>query len=337
MLNTSKSLRKVTAMFCSVLLLASSPALQIAGAEGAQSVPPTAPATAPPCVPSARRYCPPVLTPTTPPTPSGSGSVIPIIAGVGTAVVLGALIFGHHGGKHSDGAKLPDAHFLEKNGPQIAETYPVGSFSVRGFTRDNWPIVIDFLPRRSTRTTLDVIIDDHKISTLIIDSNGLAGRHLEKLIMPANGWAKKPKVATYLVRSVYLDRFGNLGGPAPLEVYGIGGGPRAVGSVAIEQLNFRGGPGQPAQFAYQAKSPFNHVRTEVVRFNSDDQAIHIARVMEVSTEDVAVGRHTGSWDGLDTALGTPSHGVHRFQVRAWFTSDDKSWVGAVAPSLLTIN
>lgn len=337
MLYSIKSLRRVTAMFSSVLLLASSPALQIADAAGAQSPPSTAPAAAAPCVPSARRYCPPVLTPTATPTQSGGDSVIPIIAGVGTAVVIGALIFGHHSGNHGDGAKLPDSHYLETNGPQIAETYPVGSFSVRGFTRDNWPIVIDFLPRRSTRTTLEVIIDDHKISTLIIDSNGLAGRHLEKLSTPAIGWAKKPKAATYLVRSVYLDRSGNIRGPAPLEVYGIGGGPRAVGSVAIEQLDFNGGPGQPVQFAYQAKSPFNHVRAEVVRFNSDDQAIHIARVMEESAEDVAVGRHTGSWDGLDTALGTPSHGVHRFQVRAWFTSDDKSWVGAVAPSLLTIN
>lgn len=326
MLIASQSLRKVTAVFSGALLLVPGPMGLSAGA-----------AVAPPCVPSARRYCPPAPAPTPTPTQSGGDSAIPVIAGVGVAVVLGALIFGRRGGQRGSGEKLPDAHYLEKNGPQIPVTYPVGSFSVRGFTRDNWPIVIDFLPRRNTRTTLDVIIDSRKISTLIIDSNGLAGRHLEKLTMPANGWAKKPKPATYVVRSVYMDRDGNEGEPASVEVYGIGGGPRAVGSVAIEQLQFGGGRGQPAQFAYQAKSPFNHVRTEVVRFDSDGQSIRIARVMEENADDVAVGRHTGSWDGLDTASGTASRGVHRFQVRAWFTSDDKSWVGAVAPSTLKVD
>ena len=334
MLFNKQSLHGVTAMLSSALLLGSGPAWQFAGVAGAQS---SAAATAPPCVPSRSVYCPPVVAPTSTSTQSGSDSIVPIIAGVGAVAVIGALIFGHHSGNNPKGDKLPDAHYLEANGPQIAETYPVGSFSVRGFTRDGWPVVIDFQPLKNTRTTLDVIIADRKISTLIIDSNGLAGRHLEKLEMPSNGWAKKPKAATYLVRSFYIDRAGNLNGPAPVEVYGIGGGPRAVGSVAIEQLNFDGGPGKPTKFGYQAKSPFNHVRAEVVRFNSDDQAIHIARVMETSSEDVAVGRHTGSWDGRDTASGEPSRGVHRFQVRAWFTSDDKSWVGAVAPSLLTVN
>lgn len=324
MLIASQSLRRVSAVFSGVLLLAPGPAGLSAAA-----------AVAPPCNPNAVRYCPPVPAPT--PTQSNGDSALPVIAGVGVAVALGALIFGRHGGHRNSGEKLPDGHYLEKNGPQMPVTYPVGSFSMRGFTRDNWPIVVDFLPLKNTRTTLDVIIDSRKISTLIIDSNGLAGRHLEKLTMPANGWAKKPKAATYLVRSVYMDRNGNEGGPAPVEVYGIGGGPRAVGSVAIEQLQFGGRPGHPAQFAYHAKSPFNHVRTEVVRFDSDDKAIHIARVMEGSEEDVIVGTHSGSWDGRDTASGIASMGVHRFQVRAWFTSDDKSWVGAVAPSLLTIN
>ena len=326
MLIASQSLRKVSAVFSGVLLLAPGPAGLSAAAAVAQ-----------PCGPNTVRYCPPVPAPTPTPTHSSGDNAVPFIVGTGATLFLLKMIFGRRGGHRNSGEKLPDGHYLEKNGPQMPVTYPVGSFSMRGFTRDNWPIVVDFLPLKNTRTTLDVIIDSRKISTLIIDSNGLAGRHLEKLTMPANGWAKKPKAATYLVRSVYMDPNGNEGGPAALEVYGIGGGPRAVGSVAVEQLQFGGGRGQPAQFAYQAKSPFNHVRTEVVRFDSDGQSIRIARVMEENADDVAVGRHTGSWDGLDTASGTASRGVHRFQVRAWFTSDDKSWVGAVAPSTLTIN
>ncbi len=273
-------------------------------------------------------------TPTPTPSPSSTGGGISPWWLVGIGGALAVVAATHGGGGNSD------ANALERDGPRFVETYPVGSFAIRGFAKDGWPIVLDFKPEPNTRTTLDVVFNEHRTASILVDTNGLAGRHLDKFDMPANGWAKnKPKPADYVVRSIYLEPSPRAGQAAPVEVYGIGGGPRAVGSVAIEQLTFRAenhNPGAAVQFAYHAKSAFNHVSTEVVRFENDGEEIRLARVMQANEGDISVGTHAGSWDGRDAA-GARSFGTHRFQVRGWFTSDDKSWVGAVAPTLLKVN
>lgn len=271
--------------------------------------------------------------------PDRDGGVDPLVAaGAGVAVVaLFATLFGS-GGK-ARGDRAPDEADLLRDGPQLPTAYPVGSFSVRGFAKDGWPIVLDFRPEPRTRTTLDVVFGKKKVASMVVDTNGLEGRHLVKQDTPRFGWAKKARPATYVLRSEYIDASGASAGPAPIQVYGIGGGPRAVGSVAIERLRFLPGvlrPGTLARFDYAAKSPFDHTHAEVLKFEADGSAIRLARVMEERADDVRVGLHSGQWDGSDQRSRAPSLGAHRFQVRAWFTTDDKSWVGAIAPDLVQV-
>ena len=233
-----------------------------------------------------------------------------------------------------------DAGKLKKEGPRFVDTYPVGSFAIHGFARDGWPVVLDYRPQPNTVTTLAVVFGEDKVASVVVDPDGLGGRSLIKIQTPALGWAKKEKPADYVVSSVYRPGTSMAGQAAPLDVYGIGGGPRAVGSVAVEKLLFRPVPGDPAApvaFQYNAKSPFNKVRSEVVRFDNDGSQIRLTRVMQADARDTAVGLHSGTWSGLAEKSHERSVGAHRFQVRAWFTSDDKSWVGAVAPTLLTVN
>lgn len=230
------------------------------------------------------------------------------------------------------------AKVLEKDGPQFPEAERPGVFEIRGFGRDGWPMVVDFQPQPNTQTILSVTFTRKHHVELLLDPDGRGGRQLRKLDMPANGWARKPKPATYTIYSQYVAPSPYSGQAAPIAVYGIGGGPRAIGSVAIEQLVFRRSPLGNAPFAleYSAKSPFNRVQMEVVRLESGGEGIKLFRVMKDGAEDIAIGRHDGVWNGLDAGNGVRSVGIHRFQVRAWFTSDDKSWVGAVAPSLLKV-
>lgn len=260
-------------------------------------------------------------------TGSNGGAVI-ALAVVGVAVLAAVLLGGSDAGK------------LKKEGPRFVDTYPIGSFAIRGFARDGWPVVLDYRPRPNTVTTLAVVFGEDKVASVVVDPDGLGGRSLIKIETPSLGWAKKEKPADYVVRSVYRPGTSMAGQAAPLDVYGIGGGPRAVGSVAVEKLLFRPVPGDPAApvaFQYNAKSPFNRVRSEVVRFDNDGSQIRLTRVMQADARDTAVGLHSGTWSGLADKSHERSVGAHRFQVRAWFTSDDKSWVGAVAPTLLTVN
>jgi hypothetical protein len=222
----------------------------------------------------------------------------------------------------------------------MAASYNTGTFWVRGFAQDEWPIVLDYKPQPHTQTTLYVAFDKDKVWSVVIDSNGLAGEHTQLVVLPRTGWAKKKaRPATYYLRCMTIDGMGRPIAPAPIDVYGIGGGPRAVGSVAIEQLTF--GPptmqtGATAAFGYHAESPFDHTRTEVLRYAMEGQTIRLTQVMAENAPDVSVGTHGGQWNGRDQGTGQVSKGAHRFQVRGWFTSDDLSWVGAVAPSQVTI-
>lgn len=307
--------------------------------------------TPPPCPPDSspayreRTRC-------TPPTSDDStdesddddngGAIVPVVIGIGLIGLLAASRFGS--GRNPRGNELPDSDWLLKNGPMLPTSYPVGSFSVKGFAKSGWPIVIDFMPKPRTRTTLDVIFKKRKVS-LVIDEDGMQGRHLVRLQMPGDAPERdRPKPAAYVLHSVFLDIRrgpGDGGGeiPAPIEVYGIGGGPRAVGSVAIENLTTLPNivrAGTPVSLGYAAKSPFNHTTQEILKFQNDGNKIVLKRVLQVNADDVQVGVHRGSWNGRSQGNNELSSGLHRYQVRGWFTSDDNSWVGAIAPTLVSV-
>jgi len=154
--------------------------------------------------------------------------------------------------------------------------------------------------------------------------------------MPAGG-TPTATPATYLISSVPIAAL-DIERPAtvraaPLQIYGIGGGPRAVGSVAIEQLAFsRATVG--ARFSYVAKSEFSQVRAQVQQFRRTGDKSDIVPIFDLRKSNLSVGRQTGDWPGTVAGSSAPSRGVHRLQVTGWFTTDDRSWVAALAPDLV---
>src|SRR5258705_152656 len=92
---------------------------------------------------------------------------------------------------------------------------------------------------------------------------------------------------------------------APLQLFGIGGGPRAVGSVAIEQLAFaRASVG--ARFSYFAKSEFSQARAQVQQFRRSDDKTEIVPIFDSRKSNLSVGRQTGDWPGTASGLPAPS-------------------------------
>lgn len=238
----------------------------------------------------------------------------------------------------SHGADGATEQTLLEEGPQLPVSYPEGSLSVQAFARDGWPIVIDFAPQPDTVTQLEVKIGKGRhprTETFVLDPDGSGGRQLVKIDMPDTGRAATPTPATYVVTSVPIASADtdnpSMSVLAPLTIYGIGGGPRAVGSVAIEHLSFdRTTPG--ARFGYSAKSEFERARAQVQQLRQDGGTVRIQPVFDDFESNLSVGRQNGSWDGR--AGNAPSQGVHRLQVTGWFTTDDRSWVAALAPNLV---
>ena len=300
----------------------------------------------PPAQTCTNDYCPPQEAPPREDKKSDDGWIAPAVIGGGLlALIVGRSLF------KGDGAKpqandLPKSKWLNKHGPQLATTFPMGTFSAKGFARNGWPIVVDFKSEPGTRTLLDVIFKRRKVTLDVersgqlmeIGRDGIAGRRLIKLRTPDDGPAiERAKPAMYVLRSIRTDTQA----PASIEVYGIGGGPQAVGSVAIENLRFtpgqfQFGPTGKIDYQYTAKSPFNQTREEVLSFRQNGDTIVLERVMSAKRVGVSAAAHAGRWYGVRQDNRRPSIGLHRFQVRGWFTSDDKSWVGAIAPNVVTV-
>jgi hypothetical protein len=255
------------------------------------------------------------------------------------AIIVGILAYLLSRTRFSSGKNPPAEQALLENGPELPLSFPDGSFAVRGFARDGWPIVVDFQPQPGTVTQLEVTVGSGKHAPkrrLILDPDGSHGRQLVKVEMPPAG-AAEPKPATYFISSVPiapLDSDQPVSARATqLQIYGIGGGPRAVGSVAIEQLGFaRENPG--ARFGFFAKSQFSKARAQVQRLSRTGDKTEIVPVFEARQSNLSLGPHGGTWPGNVSGTPTPSKGVHRLQITGWFTTDDRSWVAALAPDLI---
>ena len=138
---------------------------------------------------------------------------------------------------------------------------------------------------------------------------------------------------------------GGSGEPRPIEIVGIGAGPRAVGSVAIEQLHFatseRRVGGDFARFDYHTKSAFNRVVMDVLRYGPDTRngrpVITVATAAQYGAQALPPGVYgPRMWGGLDTKTRKPSHGVHRLQVRGWETDEDGDWVNAISTGYVQV-
>jgi hypothetical protein len=253
------------------------------------------------------------------------------IAGVvGAAAIVAAT--------HRAGAAVPNDSLLA-NGPRFPDTYTPGTFAVQGYVGSQWPVVVDFLPQPGTCTTIDVSVDKKLEWGAILDPNGRSGRQLVRLAVPP----RKGSVAAIYVIHSRTPACGLAGEEklAPVQIYGIGAGPRAVGSVAIENLQF--GPPKPqfpkerALIEYDAKSAFNHTSVEILRFDETTPGvINVERIRSSRTDAVNLGPNSADpWDGT-AQNGVRSSGVHRLQVRGWFTENDKSWVGAISPTSVDV-
>ena len=273
---------------------------------------------------------------------SRSSDSLPWIAvgAIGAAAIAAAL---HARQKASDDS-------LTMSGPRIPDVYGVGSFPVQGYTRGGWPLAVDFLPEPDSRTWVEVAIDGRLLYQELLDPDGRGGRQLVRIVLPSKV-SDKPRPGLYVIHSVRL-----AGGQvlkdangrdvaANLEIYGIGAGPKAVGSVAIDgvvfepgRLRFQPGARGLASYSYNARSEFNRAAVEILRFDNRAGEIHVERVKSENLVGVRLGRSpSGGWDGTTDTQRAPSFGLHRLQVRAWFNSEDRSWVGAWSPTAVTVS
>mgnify|MGYP001391923546 CR=1 FL=1 len=223
---------------------------------------------------------------------------------------------------------------LSDGGPRFQEVFSLACVPVHGFVRGGWPLVIDYQAEEGTAVSVEIHVADRDPVVLPLPGGG--ERHLQKLELPRS-LGDKLSPALFLVRAV-RDQPGT---PAlgRLRTYGLGAGPRAVGSVAIDQVEFhpgelRLGRKDTANYSFHSRSDFNRAAAEILRLDdrNGDLQVRLARSIPI-----AGGLAAGTWVGREqpqTWDGTDGHrqvslGPHLMQVRAWLSAQDGGdWVSA---------
>ncbi len=230
------------------------------------------------------------------------------------------------------GSSEARSDLLDKQGPQLPPLFSMSSFAVMGFSRGNWPVAIDYVLEQDS--LLLVVIAPEGEKPLIYRLEGKKGHWVTKLQIPPSV-GDQLQVSQYLVQT--LDDSAGLISPSHVHIHGIAAGPKAVGSIGIDQVNFTPGSirldqHQKAQFSYHSISDFDDTEVSFVRLaKSNTGEILAAAVGSKSMGSIAQNHiKNGDWDGsikpgeavknfspeLQQWLLAPN-GQHVLQVRAW--------------------
>lgn len=228
---------------------------------------------------------------------------------------------------------------LLRDGPQMPTQFNASAFGIRAPVRSGWPIVVDYAQHKPGRVLLRISVPGAEIVTYRLDQFGL-GRHLLRFDLPPFlGDSVRPAVFALTAADEQT-------GTETIEgftVYGIGCGPRAVGSIAVDQLEFNPGEvrvqnGDTASFAFHSKSDFDNSAVEYLRITqSPDGArkryVNGQRIGSVRRGSRVEAAPTQRWNGQDEQART-SRGRHQLQVRVW--DDGGDWIGAWSDSLVQV-
>jgi hypothetical protein len=245
-----------------------------------------------------------------------------IIGGIAAAGLATALLVHHY--QHA----LPSSENLMKNGPQVPKSFVMNHLIVDGLIGPGWPVGLDFLLEGAGNVTLDITTAD-KVQYHQILINNLNGRGIT--ITYPDGLPDKVQSATFDVEAVPP---AGTKGPAPiLRIYGMAAGPKAVGSIAIDQVTF-GPPAvqrkQNVQYGFHSHSEFSNVRADLMFTGLKDNHIVMKQDDEVQLNPVTPNEHAqGSIPGKGTA------GQHLLQIRAW-RGNSGDWVVAWSPDVVVL-
>ena len=262
------------------------------------------------------------------------------------AIVLGAAALAavnHHLTQERDqdrGDEADDVQRLLRDGPQLPSGFNMSAFGIRGLIKGGWPIVVDYEQTMPGKVQLRIAIPGADIVTYRLDKFGL-GRHVLRFSLPGFlGYQLKPAIVG-LTAADDDDQKDTLQG---FRILGVGIGPRAVGSVAVDQLEFAPGivrvtRGDNAAYAFHSLSDFDNAAVEFMHVTQSPDGI---RARYVSGRRIAGGVRGDAWIGRDDRSlwnGQDEHsriskGRHQLQVRVW--DDGGDWVGAWSDSLVTV-
>lgn len=254
-----------------------------------------------------------------------------VAIGAGVGVLAGVLLGKALGG---GGNEKPEKILSEK-GPQFPGAFSMSAITVMAFVKGNWPFVIEYEMRQPGIALLSIVADG--VAPFIYQLDSRPGRQQFIIRQLPARFGDQVRPATYSIRALS-------NGPGELQpiyfrVFGLGAGPRAVGSVGIDQLRF--GPAsihpklkQKAMFGFHSRSDFDKVTAEFMRAAGGQEIV----TSVVDKEDIKepVRRNSDilnkEWNAKKVAPGP-----HMLQIRGWTSLKNAGdWVVAWSPQIVGV-
>jgi hypothetical protein len=222
-------------------------------------------------------------------------------------------------------------HELTRHGPQTPHEFSMSGFRFTAFTMANWPVGLDFIMDAGGVLTMNIQVDRRTAYTYTSVAGG--ARIPVRFVTPRN-FPNKPTPAVYTITATSR----RSRQPVYLRLFGIAAGPRAVGSIAIDEVHFgperiRPKAKQEAAYTFHTHTDFDRIQAEFMRsvtargeltskLEDEDTVKHVLRETN--------GR--GQWNGRKASLGE-----HMLQLRGWESALDKAnWVIAWSTDLVEI-
>lgn len=224
---------------------------------------------------------------------------------------------------------------LSDNGPQFSADIDMSHFRVTGLEKGGWPLVVDYEAEPGAYVQITVVTQDAPPATAVLAVPLQATRRLQLLRLP-DVFGSGLKAATFSI-----DATASATDPTPryLRIYGFGCGPRAVGSVAIDNLRF--GPQAVAaadpetHFGFHTHTMFDKMKAEFI------QVAFIDNTMQGQEFDnKKIDRRVAEGESINDRWSAKKAktGPIQFRVRGWMTvrSDNAGgdWVSAYSPDLV---
>lgn len=252
-----------------------------------------------------------------PPAQVHNGNQTGVIVG-GAAAAGGAIVLG----EWLHARNKPEAK-LSREGPKMPDQFNMSGLSIGAFCQGNWPVVVDYFLNPGAVVLVTVETQGVPPVTYRIATTG--SRRLAIFRLPPT-FPTKPTPGMYTIRA--LSTGAGMATPVYVRLFGVGAGERAVGSVAIDQVQF--GPDtihpkqkQEANYAFHAHTDFDRVRAEFMKAVLVQGQI-VAKLEDHDDID-GVQRETTPTRRWNGKKATP--GDHILQVRAWESALNKSnWV-----------
>jgi hypothetical protein len=221
---------------------------------------------------------------------------------------------------------------LSSDGPSIPKVIDMNGFTVQGLVGPSWPVVVDFAVGSAGAAHLDIITKKRIYEVTIPNEPSHRGYAIVRL--PAD-FVNKPETAIFQVQAIAPVGSAKNTAVPQMRVYGLGAGEKAVGSVAIDQLQFKPGSvhtKESATYSFHAHSSFNGVRAEFVLTELRNGHVVVEKDQEVKLPPVPQDESP-----RQTWVAKGKTGEHMLEIRAWRGLENGGdWVVAWSPDIVDV-